>query len=390
MSRLLAALGLTCLLAVAAPAGDTLWISTNRYELPAGQSIPSQLGLVAEVAQLGGTVEDDVFVVARAQAEFTGENRGDTWVLAGQTVLNGLLRDHVRAAGQSLIVRGQLERGFYAVGSSVLLSTGSVVQGDVVVAGENVTLEGQVGGQVNLMAQSVTLAGTVSGSVRILAQDIVVMPGTRIGGDLVYTSPKELILTQRDQVAGELKRLQPAGPDVSAFSTESLVLLAVQGVGALLVGLPFTGLFPRAVGRATRLVRFNPLRCLLAGFAALFIIPVVAVAAALTLVGLPLGLLAAGLAAALLYLGKLAVALVLGGMLLKRSGPQSIASAMAAMAIGLLVLYSAFALPVIGSSVALLAAVLGSGSLWWALLRGEVRGEGAPPPVPPAPGAGQV
>lgn len=390
MSRLLPALGLTCLLAVAAPAGDTLWISTNRYELPAGQSIPSQLGLVAEVAQLGGTVEDDVFVVARAQAEFAGENRGDTWVLAGQTIVNGTLRDHVRAAGQSLTVRGLLERSFYAVGSSVLLTTGSVVRGDVVVAGENVTLEGQVGGQANLMAQSVTLAGTVSGSVRILAQDIVVMPGARIEGDLVYTSPKELILTQQDQVAGKLKRLQPPGPDVSTFSTESLVLLALQGLGALLVGLPLAGLFPRAVGRATRLIRFNPLRCLLAGLAMLFLIPVVAVVSALTLVGLPLSLLAAGLTAALLYLGKLVVALVLGGLLLKRSGPQSLASALAAMAIGLLVLYSAFALPVIGSSVALLATLLGSGSLWWAMLRGEIRGEGGPSSVPPGTGADKL
>jgi len=46
------------------------------------------------------------------------------------------------------------------------------------------------------------------------------------------------------------------------------------------------------------------------------------------------------------------------------------------------VLYSAFALPVMGGSLALLVALMGAGSLWWTWLRSEVRPEPTPPPVP--------
>lgn len=375
------------LLAIAGPtlAYESQLVRTNDFALAAEQTVPGQLLLLADQASLAGTVGDDLFAITRAQVNFSGENQGDTWVLGGQAQLGGIMKDHVRAAGQSLVVRGQLERSFYGLGTTVMLATGSVVRGDVLAVGENITLEGAIGGDVNVIAQSVTLSGTVDGSVRVAAQDIVVMPGTLIAGDLSYVSPKELFLDGRVQLGGKLKRIAQtsAGEAASTLSAESLLMTFIQWLGALLVGIPFTRLFPRVVGRATRLVRFNPLRCMLAGFAALFLIPVLAVAGLLTVVGLPLGLLAAGFAGALLYLGKLVVALTLGGLLMKRRGPPTLGAVTSAMAIGLLVLYTTFAVPMVGGSLALLVAVSGSGALWWSVLRGEGRAEAAPPPVPP-------
>ena len=373
---------LACGLMLTGPvlAAESTWVNTNHYDLPVGHSVPGQLYVMANQSALDGVVEDDLFLVSRDQAKFTGENRGDTWVLAGQIHLGGHMQDHVRVAGQSVIVQGDLERSLYALGSAVVLSTGSVVREHVFIAGENVTIEGTVGGRVSIVAQSVTLAGNMAGSVTIIAQDIVVMPGAYMAGDLSYTSPKELFLDNRSQLGGELRRILPSGGNDadSSFSLASLLLLLVQCVAALLVGLPFAALFPRATGQATRLVRFSSMRCLVAGFAAVFLIPFLAVGAALTMIGLPLGLLAAGLAGALLYLGKTVVALVLGGLLLSRRGAQSFSVIASAMAIGLILLYASFALPVIGGSISMAVAVIGSGALWWSMLRGEGRHETGP------------
>lgn len=377
MIRLARYMVMALMLARTAAAADSTWVSTNRYDLPAGHSIPGQLFVMADESFLDGVVQDDLFLVSRGQANINGENQGDTWVLAGQTQLGGHMLDHVRVIGQSVIVRGDLERSLYALGSAVLMSTGSVVREHVFVAGENVTIEGTVGGQVNIVAQSVTLAGHIAGSVNLMAQDIVVMPGAYIAGDLSYTSPKELFLDNPAQLGGTLRRIQPSGGTdaTSSYSLASLLMMLGQCMAALLVGLPFAALFPRVMGRATRLVRFSLLRCLIAGFSALFLIPLLAVGAALTMVGLPLGLLAAGLAGSLLYLGKTVVALVLGGLLLRRRGAQSFSVATSAMAIGLILLYASFALPVIGGSISMAVAVVGSGALWWSMLRGEGRHE---------------
>lgn len=364
-----------------APAFDLY--RTNAYELVAGQTVTGQLVLLTDHALLAGTAEDDLFALSRGLTAFTGECRGDAWVMAGQANLGGRMLDHVRAISQSLVVSGDLERSLLALGSTVHLATGSVVRGDLLAVGENVVLEGTVGGDATIMAQSVTLSGVVEGNARVIAQDIVVMPGTLLAGDLAYTSPKEIFLDSRVQLGGTLKRIQPTGASeaASSLSVESLLMLFLQMVGALLVGIPFAALFPRALGRATKLVRFNTVRSMMAGLAALFLLPIMAIAAAITLVGLPLGLLTAGFAGALLYLGKIVVALVLGGLILRRRGSQSLGIVATAMALGLLVVYGAFAVPVVGDSLALLVAITGSGALWWSVLRGEGRHE--PPPVPP-------
>lgn len=366
-------------------ADQPVWLSTNRYVLPAGQLVSNQFFLIADQVQAGGEFADDAFIVARGLAELNSEHQGDTWVLAGQTQVGGRHHDHLRLAGQSVLVRGELDRSLYALGSAVVLGTGSVVRGSVLALGENVTLEGVVSGPVMVTAQAVTLAGRLEGQVRLLAQDIVIMPGAYIGGDLIYTSPKELF-PQPGQVAGELKRLQPAGPPPGRawFSVESVVLQFFKLAAALLTGLLLAGLFPRSTGRAARLLRFNAMRCMLAGLASLLVVPFIALAGVLTVIGIPLAALVAGAAGALLYLGKIVVALVIGSLLLRRRGPQSFGIVMGAMAIGLLVLYSAFALPVIGGSLAFLVALTGAGSLWWTWLRSEVRPEPTPPPAPTA------
>ena len=357
---------------------------TTSYDLPAGSTNNGQLVLLAERASFSGTTEDDVFVMASVAANFTGEAKADTWVMAGQTTLGGHLRDHVRAGGQSIVVSGVLDRSVLALGSTVHLTTGSVVRGGATLVGESVVIEGAIGGPVYVVAQTVTLSGALDGALRLYAQDIVIMPGTVIAGDLLYTSPKELFLDSRVHMGGELKRVEVSGraPAATTLTAEALVLKFLQLAAALLVGLPFALLFPNLIGRATHLVRFNLLRSMLIGFAVFFLLPFLAVAMALTLVGLPLSLLAGGLAVALLYLGKVVVALVLGGLLLRRRGAQSIAVVSGAMALGLILMYIVFSLPVLGGSLALLIAITGSGALWWAMLRGEVRQQVAPPPVP--------
>ena len=367
--------------ALAVPAMDLALVQTSLFSLATGQAITGQLVVVADQVELSGSAHDDVFVLAGRRIDLTGENLGDTWVLSESAHLGGRMVDHVRALGKTLQLQGVAEHSYMALGSSVLLATGSVVRGDVAVAGETVTLEGSVGGDAFIMAQSVTLAGSIAGRTRIFAQDIVVMPGTQLGGDLEYASPKEVFLDDRIQLGGTLRRL-PARAAAPAISLESLAFQFMQMVGALVAGLLLAGLFPRVTGRAALLTRWNPVRCLLSGLASLVLIPLLVLAAVLTVLGLPAGLLAGGLAAALLYLGKVVVALGIGGAILRRHGPPSFGRLAGAMAIGLLVLYSLFALPVVGGSLVMLVAIGGSGALWWAILHHETRQPAVPPPVP--------
>lgn len=383
-ARILALLALAACPGLA-PAAD--YQRAYDYQLRPEQSIDSQMLLLAGTAELAGTARDDLFVLAGTNLAFSGHTLADAWLCSGVVTFSGQADDHVRALGQTVTISGQLARDCHVLGSTVHLTTGSVVRGSVAVLGVNVILEGQVDGGLQVLGQSVTLAGRVGGNVRVLAQDIVVMPGTVISGDLTYTSPKELFLDRNVQLAGKLQRQLPAPKAEESVQHRLLRTLTISGLqllAALLVGIPFIAIFPRLVGRAARHVHFAPGRTMLTGLAACFVLPVAAAFALFTIVGLPLGLVLGGFFAILLYLAKIVVGLAVGTVLLRRRGPQPLSVIVGCLSVGLVALYILAALPVLGSSIALLIGVIGLGALLLSLLRGD----GHPAPVVDVPPPG--
>lgn len=377
---------LLCALAAPALASAALFERTEDYQLPADQAVDGQFYLLSAAARLEGTLNDDAFLLAGTNLAFSGHARADTWMASSIVTFSGQADDHARLFGQTVTASGLFARDLYGLGTTVRLSTNSVVGGAAVLLGENVIVEGRVEGRLRILAQSATLSGALGGDVRILAQDIVVLPGTSIRGNLIYTSPKELFLDRNVQLTGQLIREtpQPApAPSAPRRLLDGLVLTGLQWLAALLVGLPFLALFPRLAGRAARHIRFAPGRTLLTGLAGLFLLPVAAVFALFTVVGIPLGLLLGGFFAILIYLAKIIVGITLGSLLLRRRGAQPLSVVSACLALGLALLYGAAALPAIGASVALLIGIVGLGALLLSLLRGD--GHPAVPPELPRP-----
>ena len=85
--------------------------------------------------------------------------------------------------------------------------------------------------------------------MRVYATDIVVMPGTEIGGDLVYTCDKELVLDEKVQLPGQLlrKEVQQPSAEIPQLPPMHVVIMNFYlFVAALMVGIPFAGLLALA------------------------------------------------------------------------------------------------------------------------------------------------
>jgi len=281
----------------------------------------------------------------------------------------------------ALAIGGVAERTLLLAGSTVNLRTNLAVGGDVFAAGEDVVIAGTIRGDVRVLARQATVSGAIDGTITLDAQDIVVMPGTRVGGDIVYESPRELFLDRSVQIGGKLVRRTAPASDTGRLqrAVEAVSLAAYHGFAAFLAGLPMCILLPSLVGRASRAARHAFGRSLLLGFAMFLLLPVSAGIAFITIVGIPLALLLAALFGALLYLGKIPIALALGAAVLRRHGAVTRGTAVGCLAVGLTLVVVAGELPVIGSSLSLLIGIVGLGALWWAVLRGELRG---PDPQP--------
>lgn len=356
--------------AAAAPAID--FISATEFQLPEEATLEHQLVINAGEARIGGEALDDLFLIAQ-RAIINGRADGAVWLLGSELNVPGRINGHARAIAQTITIEGHLDRDLSAVASVVRVSTNAVVEGRLDAVAEQASLEGHFGGRVRLLARSATLGGTYAEDVRVIAEDIIVLPGTRIAGDLIYTSTKELFLDRSVLLGGELARRAPdAAParDLRAH-LQGAALHGAKAMAALLTGLCFLALFPRYAGRATRHLQRGPLRAGLVGLTGLVFIPLAALLALVTLVGLPIALIALAVWGSLLYLGKIIVALAVGAALLRRAGPQRFPQVALTLLAGLALLYTATFIPHIGGSLSLLIGILGLGGLLLALVSGD-------------------
>ena len=360
-------LAILAFLLLAAPAGAYQWRTgdrTNTLALAAAETLDDEALFIAYALDIQGQAERDLWLLATKTIRYDGACNGDLRLLAGSAEFTGQTRQNLLAYANVL-----------------KLATNSLVRGQAALAGTTLICEGAVEGDAWILADSVTLGGRWGGHVRVQANEIRIVPGTTIAGDLVYTSPKILAYDPSVAIAGSVRQADarlPAPTLALRIQLNGYLFLA-----ALLVGLPFVGLFPGLAGGAVRTLRTSPWRVLLAGTTALMAGPFLAGLAFMTAVGIPLALFMGALYIAFAYLSHIVIALWLGHRLLRAQGVQTFARVLSSLATGLFLLYFLAALPGVASFLALPVILLGTGALVLALLRRPQLSFPLPPPVPP-------
>ncbi len=247
---------------------------TNALATASGDVLPKETLLIGQELDIRGRAERDLWL-AGTTVQMDGESDGDLRVLA-----------------RSVALRGEMRRNLLAYAAGLHLATGAVVRGDAALLGNHVISEGRVEGDAWILATSATLGGTWGGTVRVQADEIRVAPGTVIAGDLVYAAPKAPVLDASVTVGGEVRPraslLPEAAGGMGATFRNRLWLHGFLFLAALLVGMPFVGVFPLLAGGAVRNLQAAPWRSFVSGLIVLG--PFLIGFALMTLVGIPLAL----------------------------------------------------------------------------------------------------
>ena len=259
--------------------------------------------------------------------------------------------------------------------------TGSVVVGprqtvgDVVIVDGPVTILGRVTGDVVVVHGRVRiLGGRVAGDVSDVSDRIVLSRGARVGGDLNYVDERPVVAPGA-VVGGETKKFDAGDTfPLSGFAVLLAVWLAVS-VSSLLLGLALLAFAPRAADAADAVRRDAPGPSIGWGALLVFGLPILAVLALVTLIGIPLG---AGLLLALVPI--YAVGYVTGAWLLGRRILRPATSRFVAFLVGWAILRVVALIPIAGALGWLAATVFGLGALIVAAWR-------ARRPYPSAPAA---
>ena len=298
----------------------------------------------------------------------------------------------VRAAIVALLAV-LLGAGSASAATDHVVITGGVVvpagqtAGDVVVLDGTVTIAGHVTGDVVSVAGPVRLSGRVDGDLIAVSDRAFLGSTARVGGDLRY-GDESPVLARGARVDGKISNEDWADSANGWGWVSALGWWLAVSVSTLIVGVLLVWLAPGALYAAERAVSERLGATIGWGVVIAIGLPLLAILALVTLVGIPFGVALLLAAIPVLVVAYATAAWIVGRRVLRNRS----ASRWAALFAGWGILRVLALIPIAGALVGLAATVVGLGALAVALWRARRTGApaatpGAPAPGPPAPAA---
>jgi hypothetical protein len=262
-----------------------------------------------------------------------------------------------------------------------IVLTGSVNVGPaqtvrtVVVFDGPVTIRGHVTQDVVATNGDVRiLGGRVDGDVTATSGGIFVGPRSVVGGDINWRGDQPVIAPGA-RVLGSTDEFNYDASPFSGFAFTLLFWIA-ETVSTLVLGIILVALWPRAFEASVAAWRTSPGPVLGWGVLLLILLPVAAIVALFTLVGIPLGI---GLLLALIpiwVVGYIAGAYLVGRLIAKNASP------VVAFLLGGAIVQVLALIPFVNVLIAIVVTWVGLGMLIVAAWRANRPRAAAPPPAP--------
>jgi hypothetical protein len=277
------------------------------------------------------------------------------------------------------------------IDGDVTIAQGETVESVFVVDGD-VRIDGIVTSTVFVVSGNVIVTGEVREELVVISGNIELADGARVrdvasvSGDLVL-APGAIVTGEIEE--GEGYKWADLGGFVALFSFLFWIAITVSIVAA---GLLFAGLGGRALTRSGR--NMTDAAAAAIGAAVVWIlVPILAVVAMITLIGLPFGLgVLFFVLPTLWFLGYIVAGQRLGAALLGLLGRQPKGDRpYLATGFGLLLLQAFVLVPVIGGMIAAIAGAWGAAAIAVSIYRGASGGLGSSSsPTAPAPASPQA
>jgi len=246
--------------------------------------------------------------------------------------------------------------------------------GDLVVFHGSSTVDGTVNGSLTAFDAPVTISGRVDGDVVVFNGRVELARGGNVTGDVV--SRDAPIVAAGATIGGTTRRVQTnVNWDGFGWAGRLAWWLAVS-VSTLLIGLALLWLAGRGATRIadTGRTRIGP--AIGWGLLAFFGLPILAILALVTIVGIPLGLGVLAALALIYTLGYTATAWIIGRRILRPG-----TSWVLAFLLGWGILRVLALIPIVGGLIWFAAVVFGLGALTVTIWRARSTSQAAPAPA---------
>ena len=358
-------------------------------------SSPVSADQLKEVATLTGEHQKQQFALGE-RVEITKANIGDDIFAMGRDlVFDNVSAKNIIAAGLShslsdisaedlILLGGQLELSgtikddmvaavcpFCPFHGRLHLTKTTRIDDDARLAGRDIAIDGRIGGNLYAFAQNFRLAGEIAGNAKIEADRIVLAPGARIAGDLLYAGANKPEVASGAVVVGEIRQIDTEFPFSEGIPDDWIWYAVAAVIGVLLalflLGAALQLVVPGVLFDAANTAVDRPWGSIGRGLAIAILAPGIAALLMATIIGVPVGIIIMAAFIVLLALAYVTIAYCIGLYIRRSFGRQNPAIGYGARVLwtttGMIALGVVGLIPFVGWAISLLALVAGIGAI---------------------------
>jgi cytoskeletal protein CcmA (bactofilin family) len=382
--------GFCGVLAAPTPASATEFRKGQTAEVAADEKIKGDVYLSGERVKIEGTVDGDVFAAGK-DIDIEGHVTGDV-IAAGRSMrIRGQVDGNVRCAGNNVTITGTVGKNVTWFGDSVTLDASGKVGGGVTMFGGTLTIDGHVERDLMFFGDEVNVNNVVGGGIREKGHMLNITSDGQVGGPIYYEGEKPAEVSSHAKLASPVQFVQ-AQPKHNYRTGSYYVWQVIWAASFVLFGLVLFALMPKfsadSVASAEQYGAAGGL-----GVLVMFGVPIAAVIACITVVGLFLGIATLLLWYASLYYAQVIVGAVVGQWLMGKT--QELWPFIGRMIVGVVLVRLCTTIPEAGGWIKLVVIIWGLGGLSLALFRRfqpamPLNNGGRIAPIPPAVPVGGV
>lgn len=305
---------------IAAPAFAADFRAGENVSLRQGEVVGENLYAAGGNLTIDSQVYGDIFA-AGGTVLLSGKVRDDVVVAGGNLSFLGEAGGDLRAAGGNISLGGPVGGELVVASGQISASSRTVIEKSAMIAGGTVDFGGEIKGKAEIRGGRVFVNGKIGGDLKIFADELTIGKDAVIGGALDYESPAEAVIEQGAAIAGGAhftKTERHAGFSDKKFSRGWAVGgWFVRLLMMLTLGLLLYFIFKKSTVDLAK-KNFQEFGWqLLRGLVVMIVMPVAAIIAAITVVGLPVAGIFMMIYAIFWILSGAMAGIVLGGILKK-------------------------------------------------------------------------
>ncbi len=325
----------------------------EKVRIAQDQTVDGSAYIYGQSVLIEGYVKGDLYC-AGTNVIISGTIEGDVLCAGSDVTIGGTVKGDVRAAGSNVTIKGIVEGSASIAANNVLITSESDIHRDLTGGASVATLDGRIGRDMLIGTETLVLNGAVGRDVTGSMQQATFGDKAIVGGNFTYSNDKELSIPSNVLTAGKVTYEYKAD-DNSSFNsiTASIWAIVVFAVFTLVITL----VMPKFVHEAAMVPGRTVLVAFLAGIATFILLPIVAIIAMSTVVGVLVGVVLLVAWLLLLILSGVFSAYYVGTLVLKHRAKNALLVTL----VGAAIVSAATMIPVVGVIVVIASACVGIG-----------------------------